>query len=338
MLHLQSTHTVFWYSFIFGESRRSKLASFTSCFVMYWIVWDTYSRLSNGTTLDTHFLILGTCECNLIWQKRVLADMIKEFVTTPDYCVLSAAAAAKSLQSCPTLCDPVDSSPPGSPVPWIIQARTLEWVAISLSNAWKWKVKVKLLSRVRLLVTPWTAAYQAPLSMGFSRQEYCVLSRWALSAFTYVLLSGRQKDIWYIWKRRRQCDLGASGWSDAATSQGIPTTTRNGKKHILSESLWQDWGPADTLILTNEIVVGLLTSRTSVSSVLSLSHVWIFAVRWTEAYQASLSIINSWSLFKLMSIKLVMPSNHFIPGHPLLLPSIFSSIRVFSNESVLCIR
>ena len=81
------------------------------------------------------------------------------------------AAAAKSLLSCPTLCDPVDGSPPGSPVPGILQARTLEWVAISFSSVWKWKVKVKLLSRVRLLVTPWTAAHQAPPSMGFSRQE-----------------------------------------------------------------------------------------------------------------------------------------------------------------------
>ena len=80
--------------------------------------------------------------------------------------------AAKLLQLCPTLCDPIDSSPPGSPVPGILQARTLEWVAISFSNAWKWKVKVNLLSRVRLLATPWAAAYQAPPSMGFSRQEY----------------------------------------------------------------------------------------------------------------------------------------------------------------------
>ena len=88
----------------------------------------------------------------------------------------AAAAAAKSRQSCPTLCDPTDSSPPGSPVPGILLARTLEWVAISFSNAWKWKVKVKSLSRVRLLVTPWTAAHQAPLSMWFSRQEcHCLL-------------------------------------------------------------------------------------------------------------------------------------------------------------------
>ena len=84
----------------------------------------------------------------------------------------NAAAAAKSLQSCPTLCNPIDCSPPGSPVPGILQARTLEWVAISFSNAWKWKVKVKSLSHVQLFATPWTAACQAPLSMGFSRQEY----------------------------------------------------------------------------------------------------------------------------------------------------------------------
>ena len=81
--------------------------------------------------------------------------------------------AAKSLQSCPTLCDPIDGSPPGSPVPGILQARMLEWVAISFSNAWKWKVKVKSLSRVQLFATPQIAAHQAPPPMGFSRQEYC---------------------------------------------------------------------------------------------------------------------------------------------------------------------
>ena len=81
-------------------------------------------------------------------------------------------ANAKSHQSCPTLCNPIDGSPPDSPVPGILKARTLEWVAISFSNAWKWKVKVKSLSHVQLLATLWTAAYQAPLSMGFSRQVY----------------------------------------------------------------------------------------------------------------------------------------------------------------------
>ena len=82
------------------------------------------------------------------------------------------ATAARSLQSCPTLCNPIDVSPPASPIPGILQARTLEWVAISFSNAWKWKVKVKSLSRVWLLASPWISAYQAPPPMGFSRQEY----------------------------------------------------------------------------------------------------------------------------------------------------------------------
>ena len=102
-----------------------------------------------------------------------------------------AAAAAKSLQSCPTLWDPTDSSPPGSPVPGIFQARTLEWVAISFSKAWKWKVKVKSLSRVRLLATPWTAAHQAPPSLGFSRREHwsgchCLLHKCGLHAIKFT--------------------------------------------------------------------------------------------------------------------------------------------------------
>ena len=83
-----------------------------------------------------------------------------------------AAAAAKSFQSCPTLCNHIDKSLPGSAVPGILQSRTREWVAISFSNAWKWKVKVKLLSQIWPSVTPWIATYQAPPSMGFSRQAY----------------------------------------------------------------------------------------------------------------------------------------------------------------------
>ena len=83
-----------------------------------------------------------------------------------------AASAAKSLHLCPTLCDPIDGSPPDSPVPGVLQARTLEWVAISFSNVWQWKVKVKSLRHVQLLATPWTVAHQTPLSVGFSRQEY----------------------------------------------------------------------------------------------------------------------------------------------------------------------
>ena len=122
-----------------------------------------------------------------IWGKMLLSDQIwdgllllwtdfpSKFIcwnSTSSTLAAAAAAAAKSLQSCPTLCDPIDGSPPGFPIPGILQARTLEGVAISFSNAWKWKVKVKSLSHVRLVATPWTAANQAPPSMGFSRQEY----------------------------------------------------------------------------------------------------------------------------------------------------------------------
>ena len=84
----------------------------------------------------------------------------------------TTTTTTKLLQSCPTLWDPIDGSPPGSAIPGILQARTLEWVAISFSSEWKWKVKAKSLSCVQLLATPWTADYQAPPSMGFSRQEY----------------------------------------------------------------------------------------------------------------------------------------------------------------------
>ena len=96
-----------------------------------------------------------------VWQKT--AKFCKAILPPPP---------PTSLQSCPTLCDCIDGSTPGSPVPGILQARILEWVALSFSSAWKWKVKVKSLSRVRFFETPWTAAYQAPPSMGFSRQEY----------------------------------------------------------------------------------------------------------------------------------------------------------------------
>ena len=93
----------------------------------------------------------------------------------------AAAAAAKSLQLCPTLCDPIDGRPPGFPIPGILQARTLEWVAISFSKAWKWKGKVKSLSRVQLFETPWTAAHQTPPSKGFSRQR---VLEWSAIAFS----------------------------------------------------------------------------------------------------------------------------------------------------------
>ena len=122
--------------------------------------------------ISLFFCVISVCQdlCRKVKVKDVQHRCESWLLQNLDWC--AAAAAAKSLQLCPTLCDPRDGSPPGSPVPGILQARTLEWVAISFSNACKWKVKVKSLSRLRLLATPWTAAYQAPPSMGFSRQEY----------------------------------------------------------------------------------------------------------------------------------------------------------------------
>ena len=129
----------------------------------------------------------GRIQC-LVFFYRMLWRTIAFCMTNEKIWVIVRmhAAAAKSLQSCPTLCNPIDGSPPGSPVPGILQARTLEWVAISFSNAWKGKVKVKFLSCVRLFATPWTAAFQAPPSMGFSRQQYwsgchCLSLIWVLS-------------------------------------------------------------------------------------------------------------------------------------------------------------
>ena len=117
----------------------------------------TCDSQGNGNYYSSKSLIFGESLCYRVHLLLIWA---------------TAAAAAKSRQSCPTLCDPIDSRPPGSAVPGILQARTLERVAIAFSNAWKWKVKAKLLSSVRLLATPWTAAHQAPPSTGFSRQEY----------------------------------------------------------------------------------------------------------------------------------------------------------------------
>ena len=129
---------------------------------MVWKKSDTTEQLNN------RLLFLK----KKIYQDFNFKSTWKNMSLNPPSRLKPPAAAAKSLQSCPTLCDPRDGSPQGAPIPWILQARTLEWVAISFSNAWKWKVKVKSLSRVRLLATPCTAAYQAPLPMGFSRQEY----------------------------------------------------------------------------------------------------------------------------------------------------------------------
>ena len=124
------------------------------------------------------------CDCGVLSPKKFCFNLFyiyqairRHFLSKRRFCCQTykcthTAAAAKSRQSCPTLCDPIDGSLTGSSVPGILHARILEWVAISFSNAWKWKVKVKSLHHVWLLVIPWTVAYQAPPSMGLSRQEY----------------------------------------------------------------------------------------------------------------------------------------------------------------------
>ena len=136
---------------------------------------------------------------SLWWQQKSRFIYSTVIITL----LLWARHYAKSFQLCPTLCDPIDSSPPGSPVPGILQARTLEWVAISFSNAWKWKVKVKLLSRVRVPAIPWTAAYQAPPSMGFSRQEYwsrvpLLLPLWNLKSTLYWRRPAKNTQIYNL--------------------------------------------------------------------------------------------------------------------------------------------
>ena len=112
------------------------------------------------------------CECDYPQRGKHGFNRCNSEEDGRKYSLQESAAAAESLQSCPTLCEPIDGSPPGSHVPGILQARILEWVAISFSNAWKCKVKGKSLSCVRLFATPWTAAHQASPSIGFARQEY----------------------------------------------------------------------------------------------------------------------------------------------------------------------
>ena len=134
--------------------------------ISYWTINSYPSNFCPSGTIYTSLRIVSKKEIKIIYYP--LRKKKNWWLSLAP----AAATATKSLQPCPTLWDPIDGSPSGSPVPGILQARTLEWVAISFSNAWKWKVKVKLLSRIRPLATPRTAAHQAPLSMVFSRQEY----------------------------------------------------------------------------------------------------------------------------------------------------------------------
>ena len=157
-----------WHSALWMTKAQSFLSSvetnlsqvFSSAYTLAKKAFSDYCQLHQSTPFCLAFEVV----CHLVYCGHPTS------ISAIPQC--TAAATAKLLQLCPTLCDPIDGSPPGSPVPGILQARTLKWVAISFSNAWKWKVKVKSLSHVRLLATPWTAAHQAPLSTGFSRQEY----------------------------------------------------------------------------------------------------------------------------------------------------------------------
>ena len=143
----------------------------------------------------------------------------------------AAAAAAKSLQSCPTLCDPIDGSPPGSPVPGILQARTLEWVAISFSNAWKWKWSRSVMSNSSR--PHGLQPYQASQSMGFSRQEY-----WSRVPFPWCVLKPGQRSVCV--QRTRAIDIEWS-WKDdskhARTGESVGHWPRKDAKS-LKEFKW----------------------------------------------------------------------------------------------------
>ena len=185
----------------------------------------------------------------------------------------NAAAAAKWLQSRLTLCDPMDGSPPGSPVPGILQARTLECVAISFSNAWKWKVKVKSLSRVWLLVTPWTAAHQAPPSLGFPGKRMGV----GCHCLLHSKNEASPKNI------------------NSPHLSGHPTWEREKKLKIMdSNILSSDFtcNPQHWILRSSQDV------RCDRFFVQSLSRIWLFVIPWTAACQAALSSTISQSFFK----------------------------------------
>ena len=164
--------------------------------------------------------------------------------------LFAAAAAAKSLQLCPTLCDPIDGSPPGSPVPGILQARTLEWVAISFSEAWKWKVKMKSVSRVRLFATPWTASHQAPPSMEFSRQEYW--SGLPLPSPSFTLLTDNCEK-WQI--RSFKCTEDLRGKRNQMLDPDVKIILL--KTYTLNKDLitWEEWKRLKNILIKNKSIL-----------------------------------------------------------------------------------
>ena len=172
---LEAGGNLFW-----NSPRSSQGTEFSKSQNWPWEPWTFLSTWSCPCSTDSPLPFEG-CRRDIDWASAKKTSIATRFekiqrvihlVKINNESKVTAAAAAKSLQSCPTLCSPIDGSPLGSSIPGILQARTLEWVAISFSNPWKWKVKVKSLSCVWPSVTPWTAPFQAPPSMGFSRQEY----------------------------------------------------------------------------------------------------------------------------------------------------------------------
>ena len=154
-------------------------------FVSYFLSLPDLDPMKNHTDMKINKKSTTVLICTILyilWRNTWYRELkwrvvIWSFCETIPFNFMAAAVIAKSLQSCLTLCDPIDGSPPDSPVPGILHTRTLEWVAISFSSAWERKGKMKSLSHVRLLATSWTAAYQAPPSMGFSRQQYTTTTR-----------------------------------------------------------------------------------------------------------------------------------------------------------------
>ena len=154
-----------WCHFLLQEIFPTQISNHVS-----WVSCTGSEFFTTSTTREAHYVpasiiknssnesnCSNTCSNNASREVHTKTYLLARQLMMANWtCLLASfpsAAAAKSLQSCPTLCDPMDGSPPGSPVPGILQARALEWVAISFSNAWKWKVKVKSLSRVLLLAT-----------------------------------------------------------------------------------------------------------------------------------------------------------------------------------------
>ena len=132
----------------------------------------------------------------------------------------------------PTLCDPIDRSPPGSPIPGILQARTLEWVVISFSNPWKWKVKMKSLSRVRLLATPWTAAYQA-------EKMQMNITRWGIWDKVTALL-GLRLNLFC-----RLIHVFCKYWSNVVSKKVIHTMIF---WKIVKAEIWRNWQTSRQLL------------------------------------------------------------------------------------------